>query len=169
MVGFDVDEGSPVEHEYVVKVGVISDTHGLLRPQAIEALQDSDLIIHAGDIGRREVIDGLSEIAETIAIRGNIDKESWAEAFPLTRCIEIAGKSIYLLHDLKEMGFDPAARSIDIIIAGHSHKPRIYEENGVLYVNPGSAGPRRFKLPVSVAQLWLTEGGVEAQLFHLTV
>lgn len=150
-------------------VGVIADTHGALRPQAIEALEGSELIIHAGDIGRREVIDGLSAIAQTVAIRGNIDKESWAEEFPLTKTIEIAGKRIYILHDLKQIDFDPAAHNIDVVIAGHSHKPRIHKTDGVLYLNPGSAGPRRFKLPIAVAKLWLSKQNINAELLELSV
>lgn len=153
----------------MTRVGVISDTHGLLRPEALEALRDSDLIIHAGDIGPGEIVEGLSDIAETVAIRGNIDRESWAEKFPTSKTIEVSGKRIYILHNLKDLNFDPAAEHVDIVIAGHSHKPSIRQENGVLYLNPGSAGPRRFKLPVAVAKLYLSGEEPDAEIHELVL
>lgn len=153
----------------MITVGVIADTHGLLRPQAVEALQGSDLIIHAGDIGADDILERLSGIAELVAIRGNIDKASWAQELPNTNIIELAGKRIYVLHNLKELDFDPVAEQIDVVVSGHSHKPKILEENGVLYLNPGSAGPRRFSLPVAIAKLYVNDHGVKTQVHELDI
>lgn len=150
-------------------IGLISDTHGLLRPQALEALRGSDLIVHAGDIGPGEIIGQLGEIAETVAIKGNIDKPQWAAGYPDKRLLTVAHKRVFLIHDLKELDFDPAEKGVDVVIAGHSHKPVVREENGVLYVNPGSAGPRRFKLPVCVGQLRVEGGSLKAEIFELEV
>jgi putative phosphoesterase len=150
-------------------IGVISDTHGLLRPQAISALQGSELILHAGDIGKPEVLIGLEAICPVIAIRGNVDRAEWAEDYPESQRVEIAGKHIYLMHNLKEMTLDPLAAGIDVVISGHSHMPKISNKDCVLYVNPGSAGPRRFKLPVAVARLAISGSKVSASLHELTV
>ncbi|MCW8196502.1 metallophosphoesterase family protein [Proteobacteria bacterium 005FR1] len=150
-------------------IGLISDTHGLLRPQALEALRGSDLIIHTGDIGPGEIIEQLGEIADTEAIKGNIDKPQWAAAYPDTRLLTVEGRRIYLIHNIKDLDFDPAEEGVDVVIAGHSHKPVVREENGVLYVNPGSAGPRRFKLPVCVACLRVASSGIKARIIELEV
>lgn len=131
-------------------IGVISDTHGLLRPEAVQALEGSSLIIHAGDVGDPGILDELRKIAPVVAVRGNIDK---GEALPEVMRVEHGGVSIYVLHDVNQLDIDPAAAGFDAVISGHSHKPSIREENGVLYLNPGSAGPRRFRLPVTVARL----------------
>jgi putative phosphoesterase len=139
-------------------VGVISDTHGLLRPKALDALRGADAIIHAGDIGDPQIISALQQIAPVTAIRGNIDIEPWAQTLPQTNVLEIGDKLIYILHDLKRLDLDPAAAGFAAIISGHSHKPSIEIRNGVLYFNPGSAGPRRFNLPISVGKLVLREG-----------
>jgi putative phosphoesterase len=150
-----------------MKIGIVSDTHGLLRPEAIEKLAGSQHIIHAGDIGAAEIIPRLREIAPTTAIKGNIDTAEWARDYPDTARIEVAGKSIYVLHSLKDLDCDPAADGIDIVISGHSHKPRIETIDGVLYLNPGSAGPRRFKLPITVADLELTEDRIKPAIREL--
>jgi putative phosphoesterase len=140
----------------MMRIGIISDTHGLLRPEAIKYLAGTDHIIHAGDIGAPEVIDGLRRIARTTVIRGNIDAGEWAKNYPDTELITLGGRVLYVLHNLKEIELDPAAAGIDIVVSGHSHRPNIVTKNGVLYVNPGSAGPRRFKLPIALAFLTLS-------------
>jgi uncharacterized protein len=134
-------------------IGLISDTHGLLRPEALIALQGSELIIHAGDVGKPEVVEALKTIAPVIAVRGNVDTGAWAAALPATSIIEARSAKIYVIHDLHELNLDLGAAGINIVVSGHSHKPRRKDVSGVLYVNPGSAGPRRFRLPVSVARL----------------
>ena len=138
-------------------IGIISDTHGLLRPEAIKRLAGVDHIIHSGDIGSPEVIDGLRRIAPTTAVRGNVDAGEWAKDYPDTELVILGGRALYVLHNLKEIKLDPAASAFDVIISGHSHRPKIETKNGVLYVNPGSAGPRRFKLPIAVATLAVSD------------
>jgi putative phosphoesterase len=139
--------------ERVGVIGVISDTHGLLREEAVRALEGSALIVHAGDVGNLEIIHRLSVLAPVIAVRGNIDKGTWASALPMTAVVEADSIAIYVLHDINELDLDPAAAGFRIVVSGHSHKPSRAERSGVLYLNPGSAGPRRFKLPVSVARV----------------
>jgi putative phosphoesterase len=134
-------------------IGLISDTHGLLRDRAIEALRGSELIIHAGDVGQPEILTKLRQLAPVIAVKGNIDKGSWASELPATAMVEAGPATIYVLHDIQELDLDPAAAGIQIIVSGHSHKPSSTEKSGVLYINPGSAGPRRFRLPVTLALL----------------
>lgn len=149
-------------------IGVISDTHGLVRPEAVEALRGVDMILHAGDIGNSAVLDALREIAPVVAVRGNNDKGEWAESLPDWEVVEIGAVSIYMLHDLKEIDISPAG-TFQVVVSGHSHKPAVEERRGVLYVNPGSAGPRRFKLPVSLAHLRVKSPDVTANLIELTV
>ncbi len=149
------------------RIGVISDTHGLLRPEAVDALANSDLIVHAGDIGAPEILDDLREIAPLVVIRGNIDK--WADDLPDTEVVEIEGRYIYVLHDQKELDLDAPAAGFDVVVSGHSHKPSKTVEDGVMYLNPGSAGPRRFSLPVTVATLSISAEGVDAQIIELDV
>jgi putative phosphoesterase len=134
-------------------VGLISDTHGLLRPEALRALAGSDLIIHAGDVGAPEVLDALRAVTPVVAVRGNVDTGKWASALPATAVAEVGGTLIYVLHDLGELDLDPAAAGFGVVVSGHSHQPASSERGGVLFVNPGSAGRRRFKLPVTVARL----------------
>jgi uncharacterized protein len=153
----------------VVKIGVISDTHGLLRPEAELKLAGVDHIIHAGDIGRPEVIDRLRRIAPVIAIRGNVDKGPWADNYPYSETVRLAGLSIYILHDIHDLQLDPVPCRIDVMISGHSHRPLIETRSGVLYLNPGSAGPRRFNLPITLAILDLTEDGPKPTLHHLSI
>src|SRR5215210_5378128 len=141
----------------MMRIGIISDTHGVLRPEAIRQLAGADHIIHAGDIGAPEVIEGLGRIAPTTAIRGNIDTGGWAKDYPDTEIVVLGGRAFYVLHNVKEMQLDPAASGFDVVISGHSHRPKIETKNGVLYVNPGSAGPRRFKLPIAVAIVTLSD------------
>jgi putative phosphoesterase len=148
-------------------IGVISDTHGLLRPQAIEALRGSQLIIHAGDIGAAGIVERLAEIAPVRAVRGNVDKGAWAEALPLVDVVDAAGLSIYVLHDRKQLDLSPHAAGFAAVISGHSHQPRQETSRGVLYFNPGSAGPRRFRLPVSVGRLHLADGRIRGELIKL--
>ncbi len=155
--------------EKPIILGVISDTHGLLRPQAIEALRGSDRILHAGDVGAPEILEALTQIAPVTAIRGNIDTAPWARALPLTDVIEVNGVSIYILHDFSQIDLKPEAAGFRVVIYGHSHKPKIEEKNGVLYFNPGSAGPRRFHLPVSVGKLTIDAGTVRAELVELKI
>jgi len=137
----------------VTKIGLISDTHGLLRDEAMRALEGSELIIHAGDVGNPEIIRALEAIAPVIAVRGNVDIEPWASALPETEIVETNLSTIYVLHDVHALDLDPAAAGFHIVVSGHSHKPARTEHGGVVYINPGSAGPRRFQLPVTVARL----------------
>ncbi|RZN12380.1 metallophosphoesterase [Bradyrhizobium genosp. SA-3] len=148
------------------RIGIISDTHGLLRPEAERGLTGVDHIIHAGDIGRPEIVDALRRIAPVTAIRGNVDSGEWAREYPVTNLVRLAGKSVYVLHDLKTLKANPGA-DIDVIVSGHSHVPKIDRVGGVLYLNPGSAGPRRFKLPITFATLELTPDGMRPEIHDL--
>jgi uncharacterized protein len=139
--------------ERITSVGLISDTHGLLRDAALEALRGSELIVHAGDVGKPEILASLRQLAPVIAVKGNIDKGSLAAELPATAMVEAGPATIYVLHDIHELDLDPAAAGIQIVVTGHSHQPSRTERSGVLYINPGSAGPRRFQLPVTVARL----------------
>ncbi len=150
-----------------MRIGVVSDTHGLLRPAALEALAGSDLIVHAGDVGSPAVLDGLRALAPVAAIRGNNDTAGWARDLPETRIVEAAGRRLYVLHDLKELAVDPVAEDIAVVIAGHSHRPSHRVERGVHFVNPGSAGPRRFKLPVAIANVTIARSEISVELVTL--
>ena len=145
------------------RVGVISDTHGLLRPEAVEALRGSDYIIHAGDVGKPEILDQLRELAPLTAVRGNIDRGSWANALPLTDVLDIGGSLIYVLHDVSTLDLIPESAGLSAVIYGHSHQPSIEWRSGVLFLNPGSAGPRRFHVPITVALLEVGEDGLKAR------
>src|SRR3954463_6887304 len=151
----------------MIQIGIISDTHGLLRPEAIKQLCGADHIIHAGDIGAPEVIEGLRRIAPTTAVRGNIDIGAWAKDYPDTKLVALGGRVFYVLHNLKEITLDPAASGFDIVVSGHSHRPKIETKNGVLYVNPGSAGPRRFKLPIALATLALSDRAILPRILEI--
>jgi hypothetical protein len=148
-------------------IGVISDTHGLLRPEAIEALRGSEHIIHAGDVGSPEILEKLSTIAPVTAVRGNIDKGKWSRKLPETDALELGGSSIYVLHDLAQLDLKPKAAGFAVVVSGHSHVPKQETRGGVLYLNPGSAGPRRFSLPVSIGKLLVAEGSVRGELVTL--
>ena len=152
-----------------MKIGLIADTHGLLRPQALAALQDVDHLIHAGDIGGPQILAELERIAPLSVVRGNNDSDAWADAIPESLTLRFGAISLYVLHDLKKLAIDPKAEGIDVVIAGHSHKPLHDERDGVLYLNPGSAGPRRFKLPISVALLHIDGDTVRFELITLEV
>jgi uncharacterized protein len=151
----------------MARVGVISDTHGLLRPQALAFLEGCDHIIHGGDIGNVEVLTQLSQIAPVTAVRGNNDKGAWADSLPETQLLEIEGTCIYVLHDLSLLDIDPVAADVQVVVTGHSHKPVVERRDGVIYLNPGSAGPRRFRLPVSLAELIIDGGAVTARIVEL--
>ena len=148
-------------------VGVISDTHGLLRPEALRELAGVELIVHAGDVGAPEVLDRLREVAPVVAVRGNNDRAPWADALPDTEVVEVEQTLLYVLHDLHELDLDPAAAGFHAVIAGHSHRPRVEERNGVLFLNPGSAGPRRFTLPIALARLSIRDGRLDARIVEL--
>ena len=148
-------------------LGVISDTHGLLRPEAIAALRGVQLIVHAGDIGTPEVLVGLRRLAPVVAVRGNNDHGEWARGIPLTEVVRAGTTQLYLLHDLNDLDLDPVAAGFAAVIAGHSHRPSAEVRGGVLYLNPGSAGPRRFTLPVAVARLRLGSVGLEHEIVRL--
>ena len=148
-------------------VGVISDTHGLLRPEAVAALRGSDLIIHAGDVGDPAILSELGKIAPVHAVRGNVDTEPWAESLPETEIVEIGEVMIYVLHDRNRLDLTPAAAGFAAVISGHSHQPAQESVDGVLYLNPGSAGPRRFRLPISIGQLRVLGKRIEAKLITL--
>lgn len=144
-------------------IGVISDTHGLLRKHAKRALAGCELIVHAGDVGRPEILDALREIAPVVAVRGNVDTGAWAGTLPLRQAVEICGASLYILHNLHDLDLNPAAAGFDIVISGHTHRPTQFETDAVLYLNPGSAGPRRFTLPVTVARLRVGEKPLQVE------
>lgn len=148
-------------------IGVISDTHGLLRPQAVAVLRGVDQILHAGDVGEPEILDALSRIAPVTAVRGNVDIEPWASALAETEVVGLGGITIYMLHDLARLDLKPEAAGMRVVVYGHSHQPKIEEKNGVLYFNPGSAGPRRFQLPVSLGKLAIENGNVRGELVEL--
>jgi putative phosphoesterase len=150
-------------------VGVISDTHGLMRPEALEALRDSDLIIHCGDIGDHAVLGALRSIAPVRAIRGNNDHGAWADRLPTQDLVKLGDHVIYVLHNLAELDLDLKATSVTAVVSGHSHKPVVEKRGGVLFLNPGSAGPRRFKLPVTVATLALRSSHFTAKIVQLNV
>jgi len=150
-------------------LGIISDTHGLLRPEAVEALRGAQHVIHAGDVGSPEILKKLATIAPVTAVRGNVDKDPWAQQLPETQVLETGGISIYLVHDLTQLDVKPEAAGFRVVISGHSHIPKQEVRNGVLYFNPGSAGPRRFKGPVSVGRLSIDGAEVSAELVMLNV
>ena len=151
-------------------VGVISDTHGLMRAQALDALRGSDLVVHAGDVGSPEILATLATIAPVVAVRGNNDRGAWADELPETDVVDAAGALIYLIHDLGELDLDPVAAGFRAVVSGHSHRPGREERRGVLYVNPGSAGPRRFTLPVSVARIDVSgDGSLSAEIVEFAL
>jgi uncharacterized protein len=155
--------------ENEIVVGVISDTHGLLRPEAISALRGADMIIHAGDVGNPEVIEELGSVAPTFVVRGNIDKEHWADALPMTAVVEVGKRLFYVLHEISQLDLDPAAAGFAAVVFGHSHMPSIETREGVLFLNPGSAGPRRFKLPVAVARVSVSGTRLRPEILKLQV
>lgn len=151
-----------------IVIGLIADTHGLLRPEALGALQGTDLIIHAGDVGREGILETLGCLAPVHAVKGNVDCGEWAEKLPRAELVEVGGVSLYVYHGHEELGLDPAAADCRVVVRGHSHKPEVKELGGVLYLNPGSAGPRRFKLPVTVMRLYITGSELKPALVELS-
>jgi putative phosphoesterase len=151
------------------RIGVISDTHGLLRPAAVQALTGSDLILHAGDVGAEEILEELETIAPLVAVRGNVDRGVWARDLPDSQVVEVDNHLVYILHDLEALDLKPEAAGISVVVFGHSHQPEIQESRGVRYFNPGSAGPRRFSNPVTLGFLDVTRGGLIPRVVHLKV
>lgn len=149
------------------RIGLISDTHGLLRPEAIAFLRGCEHIVHGGDIGDARILQALAAIAPLTAVRGNNDQGAWAEAVPETALLELGGLRLYAIHDLAQLDIDPVAAGIRVVVAGHSHRPRAEERDGVLYLNPGSAGPRRFRLPISAAELKIERDVVTPRIVEL--
>jgi uncharacterized protein len=150
-----------------VVIGLISDTHGLLRDEAIAALHSVERILHAGDVGDPEILDALAKVAPVIAVRGNVDTEAWAKKLPLTVETKAGEAKIYMLHSVNDLEINPKARGVSIVVSGHSHKPGQSERDGVLYINPGSAGPRRFRLPITLARLDLARKPWQAEFIEL--
>ena len=150
-------------------IGIISDTHGLLRPQAVKALQGVEFIVHAGDLGGPEVLTRLTAIAPVLAVRGNTDKGDWARPLPRNRVVAVDGVQLYVLHNLHELDLNPGAAGLAAVIYGHSHRPSLERQEGVLYLNPGSAGPRRFSLPVTLALLRVTEEALTVEFIQLKI
>jgi putative phosphoesterase len=153
----------------MTRIGVVSDTHGLMRPEVLQVFRGVDLILHAGDIGTPEVLQELRSVAPVIAVRGNNDKGRWAHKIPQTEVAHVGGVRIYLLHDLKELSLSPSSAGFLAVVSGHSHRPSVEEQDGVLFLNPGSAGPRRFTLPISIARLNVERQRVSAELIELPV
>jgi putative phosphoesterase len=151
----------------MARLAVISDTHGLLRPEALPLLKGSDLILHAGDIGRPEILEELAAFGPVHAVRGNNDRGPWAEAVPELRSLQVEGVLIHLLHDIGELDLQRLSPAPQVVVTGHSHRPSIRERDGVLYLNPGSAGPRRFKLPVTMAELMISGRSAEARILQI--
>ncbi|MEZ5284797.1 MAG: metallophosphoesterase family protein [Vicinamibacterales bacterium] len=151
----------------LTQVGVISDTHGLLRPAALDALRGVDLIIHAGDVGKPEILDALGAIAPTVSVRGNVDTSAWGRTLPETDVVDAGGRLLYVLHDRAALDLDPRAAGFAAVIFGHTHRPEAYEKDGVLYLNPGSAGPRRFSLPICLARLTVDAEGLRHEFIDL--
>ncbi|MGH9524455.1 MAG: metallophosphoesterase family protein [Terriglobales bacterium] len=150
-----------------MNIGVISDTHGLLRPEAVRALQGSELIIHAGDVGDAAILGELERIAPVHAIRGNVDRDAWARKLPETEVVEAAGAMIYVIHNVRDLDLNPRAAGFACVISGHSHQPAQEVRDGVLYFNPGSAGPRRFKLPISIGRLRIEQSRIAGEIVVL--
>ena len=152
-----------------MRIGLISDTHGLLRPEALDALAGCAHIVHGGDIGDEAILDALRKLAPVSAVRGNNDREAWARALPAADLVEVDGAHVYVVHDLADLAIEPRAAGVVAVVSGHSHVPRVEARDGVLYVNPGSAGPRRFRLPVTVGELTIVRGRATARIVPLSV
>jgi uncharacterized protein len=162
------DTGSARHTNKDLRVGLISDTHGLLRPEARAFLVGCDYIVHAGDVGAAEILEQLALMAPLIAVRGNNDKQPWAAHLRETELIRVGDVFVYVIHDVEELDIDPGAAGVRVVVSGHSHKPKIEERDGILYVNPGSCGPRRFKLPISVGEVMVADGAVTARTVDLS-
>ncbi|WP_418119544.1 metallophosphoesterase family protein [Variovorax sp. 350MFTsu5.1] len=151
----------------MIRIGLISDTHGLMRPEALAFLEGSDFIVHGGDIGNAGILEVLARIAPLTVVRGNNDREAWADRIAETELVTFGDVRLYAIHDLAQIDIDPRAAGVRVVVSGHSHKPKVQERDGVLYVNPGSAGPRRFRLPISAAELRIDGGAVSAHVAEL--
>jgi len=151
----------------MIRIGLISDTHGLMRPEALAFLEGSDFIVHGGDIGNAGILEALARIAPLTVVRGNNDREAWADRIAETELVTFGDVRVYAIHDLAQIDIDPRAAGVRVVVSGHSHKPKVQERDGVLYVNPGSAGPRRFRLPISAAELRIDGGAVSAHVAEL--
>jgi uncharacterized protein len=156
-----------VKPKNTLRVGLISDTHGLLRPEATASLQGCDHILHGGDIGAPDILKRLATLAPVTAVRGNNDTQAWASSLPHTQCLQLGGATLYVIHDLSELDIDPGAAGVQVVVSGHSHKPSVQTREGVLYVNPGSAGPRRFKLPIALGDLRIRGGRITPRWIEL--
>jgi uncharacterized protein len=150
-------------------IGLISDTHGLIRPEALQALRGSDIILHAGDVGRPDVLGHLMAVAPVVAVRGNVDGGPWAASLAHTENLSFGGHTLHMLHVLGDLGVDPVAAGISAVISGHTHQPVIEDKDGVLYINPGSAGPRRFRLPVTIGRILVDDGALKPEIIELQV
>ena len=150
-----------------LRVGLVSDTHGLLRPETRAFLAGCDYIVHGGDVGDSDILDELADMAPLIAVRGNNDTQIWAARLAQTELVRMGGIFLYVIHNLEELDIDPAAAGVRVVVSGHSHQPKIQERDGILYVNPGSCGPRRFKLPISAAELTVSGSAVKARIVDL--
>ncbi len=149
------------------KIGIISDTHGLIRQSVVKSFKDVDLIVHAGDVGKPEVLDTLQTIVKVHPVRGNVDGGKWTDKLPLTEVVQVGQVYLYVLHDLNALDLDPAAAGFHAVISGHSHMPKIEKQNGIIFLNPGSAGPRRFKYPISIAFLYIKGAVIETEIMEL--
>jgi putative phosphoesterase len=149
------------------KIGIISDTHGLIRKSVVKSFKDVDLIVHAGDVGKPEVLETLQAIARVYPVRGNVDGGKWADNLPFTEAVKVGQVYLYVLHDVNALDLDPVAAGFNAVISGHSHIPEIEERNGVLFLNPGSAGPKRLKYPVSIAFLYINGVSMDAEIVEL--
>ncbi|MFQ5687868.1 MAG: metallophosphoesterase family protein [Candidatus Scalindua sp.] len=156
-----------MKRKYDHKIGIISDTHGLISQRVVKSFKDVDLIVHTGDIGTHEALETLQTIAKVYPVRGNVDGGKWSDNLPLTEVVKVGQVYLYVLHDLNTLDLDPVAAGFNAVISGHSHVPKIEERNGILFLNPGSAGPRRFKCPVSIAFLYVNGVSIDAELVEL--
>jgi putative phosphoesterase len=151
-----------------LRVGLLSDTHGLLRPETRAFLFGCDYIVHGGDVGRAEILDALAAVAPLIAVRGNNDTEDWAERLPRTELVRIGNVFVYVIHNLAELEIDPLALGVRVVVSGHSHQPKVEDRSGILYINPGSCGPRRFKLPITAGEILVSGSAVKARIVDLS-
>ena len=156
-----------MKRKYDYKIGIISDTHGLVRPRVTKLFNDVDLIVHAGDVGKPDVLEALQTITKVCSVRGNVDTGKWANRLPETEIIQVGQIDLCILHDLNELDIDPVAAEFSVVISGHSHIPKIEERNGVLFVNPGSAGPRRSNYPISIAFLYINGLSIDTEIVRL--
>ena len=156
-----------MKRKFDYKIGIISDTHGLVRQRVVKSFKDVDLIVHAGDIGKTDVLETLQSIAKVYSVRGNVDGDKWADKLPVTEAVQVGQVYLYVIHDLNDLDIDPVVAEFNVIISGHSHIPKIEEQNGVIFINPGSAGPKRFNYPVSIAFLYINGVSIDTEIVEL--